>query len=61
MRNDPTPTIPFGQFLGKDVTVRFVLVYVMGAAAHQDAIRDITSALEAGLLQPVAVQRFGKG
>jgi NADPH:quinone reductase len=55
---DPTPTIPFGQFLGKDVTVRFVLVYIMGEAAHQDAIRDITTALEAGLLHPVAVQRF---
>jgi NADPH2:quinone reductase len=55
---DPTPTIPFGQFLGKDLTVRFVLVYVMGEAAHQDAIKDITTALEAGLLHPVAVQRF---
>jgi NADPH2:quinone reductase len=55
---DPTPTIPFGQLLGKDITVRFVLVYVMGDAAHQDAIRDITAALEAGLLQPVAVQRY---
>src|SRR6266540_789614 len=55
---DPTPTIPFGQFLGKDITVRFVLVYVMGEAAHQDAINDITTALEAGLLHPVAVQRF---
>ncbi len=55
---DPTPTIPFGQFLGKDITVRFVLVYVMGEAAHQQAIKDITTALEAGLLHPVAVQRF---
>ncbi len=55
---DPTPTIPFGQFLGKDLTVRFVLVYVMGEQAHQDAIKDITTALEAGLLHPVAVQRF---
>ena len=55
---DPQPTIPFGQFLGKDITVRFVLVYVMGAAAHQAAIEDITTALEAGLLHPVAVQRF---
>ena len=55
---DPQPTIPFGQFLGKDVTVRFVLVYVMGAAAHQAAIKDITIALAAGLLHPVAVQRF---
>jgi NADPH2:quinone reductase len=55
---DPTPTIPFGQMLGKDVTVRFVLVYVMGDTAHQDAIRDITTALEARLLHPVAVQLF---
>jgi NADPH2:quinone reductase len=55
---NPTPEIPFGQLLGKDVTVRFVLVYVMGEAAHQAAINDITTALEAGLLHPVAVQRF---
>jgi NADPH2:quinone reductase len=55
---DPTPTIPFGQLLGKDVTVRFVLVYVMGETAHQDASRDITTALRAGLLHPVAVQHF---
>ncbi|MEP7190543.1 MAG: NADPH:quinone reductase [Roseiflexaceae bacterium] len=55
---DPQPTIPFGQFLGKDITVRFVLVYVMGMAAHQAAIKDITTALSAGLLHPVAVQRF---
>jgi NADPH2:quinone reductase len=55
---DPTPTIPFGQMLVKDLTVRFVLVYVMGDTAHQDAIRDITAALEAGILHPVAVQRF---
>src|SRR5215212_8101281 len=34
---DPTPSIPFGQFLGKDLTVRFVLVYMMGEAAHQEA------------------------
>lgn len=54
----PTPTIPFDQMLGKDVTVRFVLVYVMGEAAHQAAIADITTALHAGLLHPVAVQRF---
>jgi NADPH2:quinone reductase len=55
---EPQPTIPFGQLLGKDVTVRFVLVYVMGEAAHQAAIKDITTTLEAGLLHPVAVQRF---
>jgi NADPH2:quinone reductase len=55
---DMTPTIPFGQLLVKDITVRFVLVYVMGDAAHQAAITDITTALEAGLLHPVAVQHF---
>ena len=54
---DPTPMIPFGQFLGKDVTVRFVLVYIMGDTAHQDVMWDITTSLEAGLRHPVAVQR----
>jgi NADPH:quinone reductase len=53
-----TPVVPFGQLLGKDVTVRFMLVLVMGGAAHEAAIRDITTALEAGLLHSVAVQRF---
>jgi len=55
---DPTPTIPFGPLLGKDATIRFVLVYIMGEAAHQAAIADITTALEVELLHPVAVQRF---
>jgi NADPH2:quinone reductase len=56
---NPTPTLPFGQLLGKDAAVRFVRVYVMGAAAHQAAIQNITTALEAGLLHPAAAQRFG--
>jgi NADPH2:quinone reductase len=30
----------------------------LGEAAHQEAIKDITTALEVGLLHPVAVQRF---
>jgi NADPH:quinone reductase len=55
---DPAPTLPFGQLLSKDLTVRFVLVYVMGEAAHQAAVSDITTVLEAGRLHPVAVQRF---
>jgi NADPH2:quinone reductase len=38
--------------------VRFVLVYVMGDAAHRAAIADITAALEAGPLRPVAAQQF---
>lgn len=55
---DMTPAIPFGQLLWKDVTVRFVLVYVMGEAAHRAAIADINAALEAGPLRPVAAQQF---
>ena len=49
---------PLGQFLGKHITVRFVLIYVIGEAAHQAALKDITAAMESGLLHPVAVQRF---
>jgi NADPH2:quinone reductase len=30
----------------------------MSEAAHHQAIKDITTALHAGLLHPVAVQRF---
>jgi NADPH2:quinone reductase len=55
---DPTPVVPFGQLLWKDITVRFVLVYVMGEAAHEAAVADITAALKTGSLRPVAVQRF---
>jgi NADPH2:quinone reductase len=40
------------------LTVRFVLVYVMGEAAHRAAITDITAALEGGPLRPVAAQQF---
>ncbi|GAC1558458.1 MAG: NADPH:quinone reductase [Herpetosiphon sp.] len=58
---DPQPLIPFGQLLVKDITIRFVLVYVMGDAAHRAAIQDITTGLAAGLLHPVAVQRFSLG
>lgn len=55
---DMTPTVPFGQLLWKDATLRFVLVYVMGEAAHQAAIADITAALAARPLRPVAAQQF---
>ncbi len=52
------PTLPFGQLLWKDLTLRFVLVYLMGEAAHQAAIADINAALASGPFRPVAVQRF---
>jgi len=44
------PKVPFRPFLGKDITVRFVLVYVMPIQAKEAAIGAITECLEAGRL-----------
>lgn len=44
------PKVPFRPFLAKDVTVRFVLVYVMPIQAKEAAIGAITECLEAGRL-----------
>jgi len=41
----PEPALPFGQLLQKDLTVRFVLVYAMSRAAHDEAADWITRAL----------------
>jgi NADPH2:quinone reductase len=56
---DPNPRLPFWQLIGKDITVRFVLVYIMDDAAHQAAITDITACLEEGKLRCLVEQRFG--
>lgn len=47
----PDPAIPFWPMLAKDLTVRFVLVYAMPPAAHDDAAMFISAALSAGELQ----------
>lgn len=44
----PEPTIPFWPMLAKDLTVRFVLVYAMPRAAHDEAAAFITEALAGG-------------
>ena len=46
----PEPTLPFWPLVMLDVTVRFVLVYVMPKQAHLDAAEAITAALEANRL-----------
>ncbi len=48
---EPQPAIPFWQLLAKDLTVRFVLVYQMGDAAHAQAAAWITEALAAQRLK----------
>jgi NADPH:quinone reductase len=53
-----TPAIPFYGLLYKNLTVHYVLVYVMDQAAHQKAVLDITSCLISGGLRHVISQRF---
>lgn len=49
------PQLPYSAFSAKNVTVHFVLVYVMSKIAHQAAITDITTCLETGaFLHPTA-------
>jgi NADPH:quinone reductase len=52
------PQIPFYSLVYKNITVHYVLVYVMDKAAHQAAIDDITTCLKAGVLHHAIAQRF---
>lgn len=47
----PDPAIPFWQLLAKDLSARFVLVYVMSREAHDEAAHWITGALANGSLK----------
>jgi NADPH2:quinone reductase len=49
--DDPEPRLPFRALLGKDATLRTVLVYVMPRAAKDHATGDITACLERRLLR----------
>jgi NADPH2:quinone reductase len=52
------PVFPFYSFMGKNATIRFVLVYLMSAEAHAAAARDIVTALEQGAQQHSIAQRL---
>lgn len=52
------PPLPFRSFLLKNVTVRFVLIYLVSAEAHRAAARDITAHLEARRLRHSIARRF---
>jgi NADPH2:quinone reductase len=54
----PDPAIPFWPMLGKDLTVRFVLVYAMPLEAHQQAADWITDALSSGSLRHQVFQTY---
>ena len=54
----PEPAIPFWPMTMKDLTVRFVLVYAMSRAAHDDAARWISDALARGALKHQVFRTF---
>lgn len=47
----PEPTLPFWPLVMLDATVRFVLVYVMDAEAHEEAVSATLDGLEHGWLK----------
>lgn len=58
-RSDVQPPLPFYQMLLSGGTIHLVFVYLMPEAAHQAAITDITTCLEAGALHHNIARCFG--
>jgi NADPH:quinone reductase len=56
-RENP-PGLDLQRFIQKDITVHFALVYAMSRRQHDDAVADLTAALDAGALKPRVVRRF---
>lgn len=54
----PDPAIPFWPMLARDLTVRFVLVYAMSRAAHDEAAAFVTEALASGRFVHQVFARF---
>ncbi len=54
----PYPQLPFFELLRKDITVHFVLVYIISPAARERGLADVNSALESGALRPIIAARF---
>jgi NADPH2:quinone reductase len=48
---EPEPALPFWPLVGRDATIRFVLVYVMSAEAHREAIDYVGRAAAESWLQ----------
>lgn len=49
---DLTPTLPFGPYLFKAITIDIVLVYILDAKTRAAAINRLNGALKAGALTP---------
>jgi NADPH:quinone reductase len=57
-RGDEKPAVPFRPLMVKNVTVHAILVYTMAESAKAAAARDITRALEQGVLRPLITHRL---
>jgi NADPH2:quinone reductase len=55
---NPEPALPFWPLISLDATIRFVLVYVMDAAAHDEAAAAIGKGLHEGWLSHEVAARF---
>ncbi|MGI8554026.1 MAG: NADPH:quinone reductase [Dehalococcoidia bacterium] len=55
---EPEPKLPFSAFLTKNVTVHFILVYLLREAVRDQTAAGVNACLEAGKLHPVIAQRF---
>jgi NADPH2:quinone reductase len=57
----PQPTLPVYDLLGKGVTLRFVLVYLLTPEQRAAAIAEVTAALADGSLEPMVGSRYPLG
>jgi NADPH2:quinone reductase len=55
---EPEPPLPVSALMAKNVTLRFVLLYVLPPEAEQAAHRDIVALCEAGVLKHRIWKRF---
>jgi NADPH2:quinone reductase len=52
------PRIPFGTLLSNDITVRFILVYLLKGQLRRQGIEDVNASLTAGKLKPLVAQHY---
>lgn len=52
------PVLPVRKCMNANVTIRFILLYTVPGAAHDEATADITTAIEANALTALPVTRF---
>lgn len=53
------PVLPVRRFMNANVTLRFILLYGVPAEAADQAVADVSRALQAGALTELPVTRFG--